>query len=63
MAVLFATYVCSTVLMTFLEDPTVTTLDLQEYTIYEAPFPSVAVCSNNKFSRKALQAYASDMYV
>ncbi|XP_065363563.1 pickpocket protein 11 [Calliphora vicina] len=61
MGVTFATYVCSTTLISFLKDPTVTALNTQKYTVFNVPFPSVAVCSNNKFSREAILNYALDI--
>ncbi|KAM7349141.1 uncharacterized protein ACRADG_008200 [Cochliomyia hominivorax] len=58
MGVAFATYVCTFILIWFLRDPTVTAFDTQKYTVFNVPFPSVAVCSNNKFSRQAIRNYA-----
>ncbi|TMW39921.1 hypothetical protein DOY81_014999, partial [Sarcophaga bullata] len=54
----FTAYVCTTTLIAFLKDPTVTALDPQIHSVYNVPFPSVAVCCNNKFSRQAIRGYA-----
>lgn len=61
LGIAFATYVCTTILLMFQRDPTVTTLDPQEYSVYNVPFPAVAVCSNNKFSHQAIRNYALNM--
>ncbi|XP_075158097.1 pickpocket 27 [Haematobia irritans] len=61
MGVTFATYVCLTTMTSFLAEPTVTALDPQEYTIWDVPFPSIAVCSNNKLSHKAMKKYSENI--
>ncbi|XP_073829613.1 pickpocket 27 [Musca autumnalis] len=61
MGVSFATYVCISTMASFLAEPTVTTLDPQEHSIWEVPFPSIAVCSHNKLSRSAMRQFAQNI--
>lgn len=42
----------------FTENPTITTLESQHYSIYDLNFPAVGVCSNNKISRAYAENYA-----
>jgi acid-sensing ion channel, other len=41
----------------FTDNPTITTLESQHYSIYNLDFPAVAICNNNKISRKAAEEY------
>ncbi|XP_061387184.1 pickpocket protein 11 [Musca vetustissima] len=61
LGVAFAIYVCISTMSSFLAEPTITTLDPQEHTIWNVPFPSIAVCSHNKLSRTAMQALARNL--
>lgn len=63
MGVSASIYVCGTILISFYKEPTVTALDTQQHTIWDVPFPSIAVCSNNKLSRMAMKDYARNMWV
>jgi amiloride-sensitive sodium channel len=42
----------------FTDNPTITTLESQHYSIYNLNFPAIAICPNNKLSRKAVEEYA-----
>lgn len=42
----------------FTDNPTITTLESQQYSVLDIPFPAVAVCSNNKISKSAADQYA-----
>lgn len=43
----------------FTENPTITTLETQHFSIYEINFPAIAICPNNKLSKKFVMNYAS----
>lgn len=47
----------------FTDNPTITTLESQQYSVLDIPFPAVAICSNNKISRSAADQYAQYLYV
>uniref|UniRef100_A0A1I8NZN9 Uncharacterized protein n=1 Tax=Stomoxys calcitrans TaxID=35570 RepID=A0A1I8NZN9_STOCA len=61
MGVTFAIYVCFSTMTSFLAEPTVTTLDPQVKAIWDVPFPSIAVCSKNKLSRRAMKEYSENI--
>ncbi|XP_005178987.2 pickpocket protein 11-like [Musca domestica] len=61
MGISFAIFVCMSTMSSFLADPTVTTLDPQEHSVWDVPFPSIAVCSHNKLSRSAMRQFAHNM--
>lgn len=42
----------------FTDNPTITTLESQQYSIFNLQFPAVGICSNNKISRSNAEAYA-----
>jgi amiloride-sensitive sodium channel len=42
----------------FTDNPTITTLESQHYSIYNLNFPAVSICSNNKISKKYAEEYA-----
>ncbi|CAO1382092.1 unnamed protein product [Diamesa hyperborea] len=42
----------------FTDNPTITTLESQQYSVLDIPFPAVAICSNNKISKSAADQYA-----
>lgn len=42
----------------FTDNPTITTLESQHYSIFNLNFPAVAICSNNKISRAYVEKYA-----
>lgn len=42
----------------FTDNPTITTLESQQYSIFGLDFPAVAICSNNKISRIYAENYA-----
>lgn len=42
----------------FTENPTVTNLESQHYSIYNLKFPAVAICPNNKISKSYAEEYA-----
>ncbi|XP_054729110.1 pickpocket protein 11 [Anastrepha obliqua] len=44
-----------------LKEPTVTTLESSQYSIQKVPFPSLEICSVNKMSRSAVNAYIEEM--
>lgn len=41
----------------FTDNPTITTLESQHYSVLDIPFPAVAICSNNKISKNAADQY------
>lgn len=47
----------------FTDNPTITTLESQQYSVLDIPFPAVAICSNNKISKSAADQYAQYLYV
>jgi hypothetical protein len=40
------------------DNPTITTLESQHYSIFNLNFPGVAICSSNKISKLSAEAYA-----
>lgn len=42
----------------FTDNPTITTLDSQHYSIFNLDFPAVGICANNKISRTSSEMYA-----
>lgn len=46
----------------FTSNPTVTTLDNQNYPVSKLPFPAVALCNANRLSRRAVMAYAIELH-
>lgn len=42
----------------FTDNPTITTLESQHYSIYNLPFPAIAICPINKLSKKSVDTYA-----
>lgn len=44
-----------------LEQPIVTTLESNHHSIKKVPFSAVAICSVNKFSRSAVNAFVEKM--
>lgn len=40
------------------DNPTITTLESQNYPIYELSFPGIAICPSNKISKRNAEAYA-----
>ncbi|XP_053949507.1 sodium channel protein Nach isoform X2 [Anastrepha ludens] len=44
-----------------LKEPTVTTLESSQYSVQKVPFPSLEICSVNKMSRSAVNAYIEEM--
>ncbi|KAG5683718.1 hypothetical protein PVAND_012983 [Polypedilum vanderplanki] len=46
----------------FTDNPTITTLESQHYSIYNLPFPALAICSNNKLSNESIYEYADYLY-
>jgi hypothetical protein len=42
----------------FTDNPTITTLESQHFSIYELPFPALAICPNNKMSNQSVDEYA-----
>lgn len=42
----------------FTDNPTITTLESQHYSVFGLDFPAVGICSNNKISRARAEEYA-----
>lgn len=42
----------------FTDNPTITTLESQHYSIFDLEFPAVAICPNNKISKTYAEQYA-----
>lgn len=42
----------------FTDNPTITTLESQHFSIYNLPYPGIAICPNNKLSRESVDKYA-----
>lgn len=45
----------------FTDNPTITTLENQHYSIYNIPFPAIGVCLNNKLSKTKVEEYADNL--
>ncbi|XP_054087765.1 uncharacterized protein LOC105210627 [Zeugodacus cucurbitae] len=59
--IISALYVTFVSVRNILEQPTVTTLESNQYSIEKVPFSAVAVCSVNKFSRSAVNAFVEEL--
>lgn len=45
----------------FTDNPTITTLESQHYSIYNIYFPAIAICANNKLSKSKVELYAEHL--
>ncbi|XP_018784037.1 PREDICTED: pickpocket protein 11-like [Bactrocera latifrons] len=61
--IISATYVTLINVENILENPIVTTLESNHHRIEKVPYAAVAICSVNKFSRSAVNAFVEEMYV
>ncbi|XP_039958751.1 sodium channel protein Nach-like [Bactrocera tryoni] len=59
--IISATYVTLLNVENILENPIVTTLESNHHRIEKVPYAAVAICSVNKFSRNALNAFVEEM--
>lgn len=54
-------YIISSAYIDFSESPLVTKLHDTLYPIKNIPFPGVAVCNNNRISRRAAEKFAEEL--
>lgn len=45
----------------FTDNPTITTLESQHYSIYNILFPAIGICVNNKLSNSSVDDYAEEL--
>lgn len=57
----FSLFFVAAIWLNFTANPAITTLDNQNYPIYNVPFPSVGLCNVNRISQAKVDYYAAKL--
>lgn len=58
----FSVYVCISLWDSFMRNPTIITLENEDFKIWNTPFPAIGICSVNKLSAKSAIEYSKVLF-
>ncbi|XP_077296667.1 sodium channel protein Nach-like [Arctopsyche grandis] len=63
LAISGAVYMVKSVWKDFVQNPTVVSLETDQYPIWKVPFPAIAICNVNKLSKSRIEAFVKDTMI